>query len=63
MIDALCIGHAAWDITIWVPEYPAENSKCEIREMLECSGGPAANAACLLSYWGLEVAFMGATGG
>ncbi len=55
-MDALCIGHAAWDISAYVAQYPAENSKCEISALLECGGGPAANAACLLSSWGASPA-------
>jgi sulfofructose kinase len=62
MIEALCIGHAAWDISAWVPEFPIENGKCEVRTLVECSGGPAANAACLLAKWGVRVGFIGALG-
>lgn len=61
-MDVLCVGHAAWDITVFVPEYPAENSKCEIHRMLECGGGPAANAAYLLSQWGARSALAAALG-
>lgn len=62
MIEALCIGHAAWDISVWVPEFPQENSKSEVRTLVECSGGPAANAACLLAKWGVRTGFVGAVG-
>lgn len=62
MIEALCIGHAAWDVSVWVPEFPAENSKCEVQTLVECSGGPAANAACLLAHWGVRTAFAGMLG-
>jgi len=48
-MDVLCIGHAAGDISVFVDGFPAENSKCEIRTMLEAGGGPAANAAYLAS--------------
>jgi len=61
-MDVLCVGHAAWDISVLVPEYPAENSKCEIHGMLECGGGPAANAAYLLSRWGARCALAAAVG-
>lgn len=61
-MDVLCVGHAAWDITVFVPEYPAENSKCEIHRMLECGGGPAANAASLLSRWDARCALAAALG-
>ncbi len=62
MIEALCIGHAAWDVSVWVPEFPVENSKCEVRTLVECSGGPAANAACLLARWGVRTGFSGVVG-
>jgi sugar/nucleoside kinase (ribokinase family) len=39
-----------------------ENSKSEINELTECGGGPAANAAYLLSRWGIETAFAGLIG-
>ena len=48
-MDVLCIGHASWDISFFLDGYPAENSKLEIDAMHECGGGPAANAAYLLS--------------
>ena len=56
-MDVLCVGHAAWDISVFVASYPAENSKREIHTMIECGGGPAANAAFLLSRWGVASAF------
>jgi sulfofructose kinase len=55
-MDALCVGHAAWDLSVFLPGYPAENSKSEIQTLLECGGGPAANAAGLLSRWGVPCA-------
>jgi sugar/nucleoside kinase (ribokinase family) len=61
-MDALCIGHAAWDISAFTAEYPAENSKCEISTLIECGGGPAANAACLLSSWGVSCALAATVG-
>ena len=61
-MDLLCVGHAAWDISVFVPEYPAENSKSEVRTMIECGGGPAANAAFLLSRWGVSCALAAVVG-
>jgi sulfofructose kinase len=61
-MDVLCVGHTAWDISVFVAGYPAENSKREIHTMVECGGGPAANAAFLLSRWGLASAFAGVVG-
>jgi sugar/nucleoside kinase (ribokinase family) len=54
VMDVLCVGHAAWDISLFVEGFPLENSKCEVRTMLESGGGPAANAAYLLSRWGVS---------
>jgi len=61
-MDVLCVGHAAWDISVFVPAYPAENSKAETDTMIECGGGPAANAAYLLSRWGASCALAAALG-
>ena len=61
-MDVLCVGHAAWDISVFTAGYPAENSKLEIHTMIECGGGPAANAAFLLSRWGAAAAFAGVVG-
>ena len=58
----LCIGHAAYDLTVFVQRFPKENSKSETDELLECGGGPAANAAYLLSSWGIKCAFGGLIG-
>ncbi len=59
----LCIGHAAYDITLPVDKFPIENKKIRINvPKVECGGGPAATAAYLLSYWGLETSFAGVVG-
>jgi sulfofructose kinase len=60
--EVLCIGHAAYDVGLFVEEFPEENSKCETRELMESGGGPAANAAYLLSKWGVNCAFAGVVG-
>lgn len=58
----LCIGHAAYDITVPVNNYPIENSKNRVTERVECGGGPASNAACLLAKWNMETYFAGVIG-
>ena len=58
----LCIGHAAYDITLPVKEFPKENTKNRIGERIECGGGPACNAAYLLAKWGLNTAYAGVVG-
>jgi len=62
MIDVLCIGHATYDINIPLESFPVENIKIEINSLLEEGGGPAANAAFLLSKWGVDCAFAGVVG-
>ena len=61
-MEILCIGHATYDITILVDEYPKENDKYRIKERTECGGGPASNAAYLLSKWGVTTYFAGLLG-
>jgi len=61
-VELLAIGHASYDLTLFVDEFPRENSKLETYEMLEHGGGPAANAAYLLSLWGVNCGFAGLVG-
>jgi sugar/nucleoside kinase (ribokinase family) len=58
----LCIGHAAYDITMPYEGFPKENTKNRIEHLVECGGGPASNAAYLLAKWGMDTAFMGVVG-
>lgn len=58
----LCIGHAAYDITIPVEHFPKENTKNRVAERIECGGGPASNAAYLLGKWGMDTTFVGIVG-
>jgi sulfofructose kinase len=61
-IDVLCIGHAAYDMSFFVDGYPRENSKHQTEDLLEDCGGPASNAAYLLSKWKVGCAFAGLVG-
>ena len=61
-IDVLCIGHAAYDLSFFVDSFPVENNKYQTEAMLESCGGPAANAAYLLSKWNCRCAFAGLVG-
>ena len=61
-MKVLCIGHAAYDITIPVDSYPVENTKNRISKRIECGGGPASNAAYLLAKWNVETYFAGMIG-
>ncbi len=62
MCKILCIGHAAYDITYPADSFLKENLKYETESFIECGGGPAANAAVLLSSWGIKTAFAGVIG-
>jgi len=62
IIDVLAIGTAAYDFSLFIEEFPRENSKAEVYEMLEGGGGPASNAAYLLSKWGVLCGFAGLLG-
>lgn len=58
----LCIGHAAYDITVPLSEFPIENTKNRVSERIECGGGPASNAAYLLAKWNMDTYFAGIVG-
>lgn len=57
-----CMGNASYDITMPIKEYPKENNKYRIEKRIECSGGPACNAARLLGNWKQETYFIGIVG-
>jgi sugar/nucleoside kinase (ribokinase family) len=61
-IDILCVGHASFDLSVFVDSFPLEDSKCETQDLRESGGGPAANAAYLLSAWGTRCGFAGLVG-
>lgn len=59
----LCIGHASYDITLPIDNYPIENKKIRLEDdKIECGGGPAATAAYLLAKWNLNTYFAGIIG-
>lgn len=62
MLKYMCIGHAAYDITLPTESYPVENTKVRISPGVECGGGAAANSAYLLSKWGMNTYFVGVVG-
>ncbi len=62
MKKILCIGHSAYDVTIAMDHYPIENKKYHIDTIYENGGGPANNAAYLLTKWGLPSYYAGVVG-
>lgn len=61
-MKVMCIGQAAYDITLPVTEFPIENKKIRVSTRVECGGGSSSNAAYLLSKWGMDVYFAGVIG-
>lgn len=58
----LCIGQSAYDITLPCSEYPKENRKYKIKEVINSSGGSANNAAYLLGLWKSDVTLISPVG-
>ena len=58
----LAIGHASYDITFVLDNYPVENTKQRVGKHIDCGGGPASNAGYLLALWNQDVSFQGVVG-
>ncbi len=61
-MKAICIGQAAYDITLPLDHFPIENKKTRSSDKIECIGGSACNCAYLLAKWGIETYFAGVVG-
>ena len=61
-MKVLCIGHATFDIMLDMDEYPEENTKNRLKNIVGCGGGQASNAAYLLGKWGIDTTFLGLVG-
>jgi sulfofructose kinase len=61
-IDVLCVGHAAYDVTMSAHHHPAANEKMQADALQCCGGGPAANAAVCVARLGGASAFCGYLG-
>lgn len=59
---ALSIGHATYDISVPLDNYPMENGKYYLKEKIEGCGGSATNMAFLLGKWNIETYFSGVIG-
>lgn len=60
--QVICCGHAAYDLNFMMNQFPQEDQKYKVDELIQTSGGPASNAASLLSAWGVETAYAGLLG-
>lgn len=58
----LGLGHVVVDHVVWLPAYPAVDSKINILCSRIQVGGPVPTALVLLARWGLPVRFLGVIG-
>jgi sulfofructose kinase len=61
-VDVLCVGHACYDLVFSVDEHPNSDEKIVATGLMQCGGGPAANAAIAVSRLGLTAGFAGYLG-
>lgn len=61
-MKVICIGQAAYDITLPMDHFPIENKKVRSQDKVECVGGSACNCAYMLAKWGMETYFAGVVG-
>ncbi|MEQ1528979.1 MAG: PfkB family carbohydrate kinase [Methylococcales bacterium] len=62
LVDVLCVGHACYDLIFSVRHHPGADEKIFADSLLDCGGGPAANAAVAVAKLGLSAAFAGYLG-
>jgi len=62
MLDVLCIGHAAYDVTMSVTRHPQADEKMLADALDLAGGGPAANAAVQVTRLGGRAGFCGYLG-
>lgn len=61
-MKVICIGQAAYDITLPMDHFPIENKKVRSQDRIECAGGSACNCAYMLAKWGMDTYFAGVVG-
>lgn len=61
-IDVLCVGVASYDFVFSARHHPGPDEKMPADALIRCGGGPAANAAVMVSRMGLKSAFAGYLG-
>lgn len=59
-MNVLIIGKPKYDVILSVDNYLVENSKTDISEKKEITGGISAYVACMLAKWGINVYYAGA---
>ncbi len=62
LIDVLCVGTTAYDLTFTVDQHPQPDEKLFASMLVGCGGGPAANAAVTVARLGGTAAFAGYLG-
>lgn len=61
-VDVLCIGHAAYDLTMGVDHHPQADEKMVADSLVCCGGGPSANGAVTVTRLGGSAAWCGYLG-
>lgn len=61
-VDVLTVGHACYDLVFALDHHPGNDEKTFADEFEQCGGGPAANAAVVISRLGYLSAFCGYLG-
>ena len=61
-VDVLCIGIAAYDLTLSLDHHPLPDDKAMADSLICCGGGPAANAAVTVARLGYTSAYAGYIG-
>jgi sulfofructose kinase len=61
-VDVLCVGHASFDLVMAISHHPGPDEKCSATPLIQCGGGPAANAAVAVARLGGTSAFAGYLG-
>ncbi|MCB8927407.1 MAG: carbohydrate kinase [Ardenticatenaceae bacterium] len=62
LVDVLCVGRAAYDLTFGVDSHPLPDEKLFAHSLVSCGGGPAANAAVSVARLGGTAVFAGYLG-
>lgn len=61
-VDVLCVGQACYDLVFTVKQVPQIDTKIVATDLINCGGGPTANAAIAVTKLGCTAAFAGYLG-